>query len=537
MPITDTHQMTQTATDTDRAFVLGIDGVPWNLVRQWAADGELPHFSTLFEEGIGAPLESTTPPTTPLAWPSIATGVWPDKHGIYAFQRLGADYTHRMYESGDQTQPALWDLLSPSVVGNVPMTFPATEIDGTMVTGMMSPQIDERSTHPSDLADEITAEIPDYKIGLNWQQYSGSETAFENDLDALVDARRSLLTKLMETDDWRLFFFVFTAPDRLQHLIWNDDVILEHYKRLNDILGDVIEYTDQQNANLFVVSDHGFGPISKFVHLNTVLADGGYLSRSQQSSTQSSLERIGVTKSTLLGTLNRFGIDNDYLVDTLPKSLVDRVATQVPGDHELYDVDFSETVAFAHGPSHIYINDTDRFERGTVSPSDIPSIKKELQSLFSDVTDPDTGERALTIFDGKDLYPTDEAAPDLVVVGRDGYEEKTKLADEVFAAAGAKAASHRSQGIFFARGPTITAGTTLSELSVVDVAPTLLHSIGDPVPETVDGSVQTECLTTRSEPRTQSVDGHRDEDTKPTGESKDDFDDVEDRLKGLGYME
>lgn len=526
--------MTRSATATERAFVLGLDGVPWNLVRQWADSGELPNFARLFEEGVGVPLESTIPPTTPLAWPTIATGVWPDKHGIYAFQRLESDYTHRMYTSDDRTQPALWDLLSPAVVGNVPMTFPASELNGTMVSGMMSPRIDDRSTHPSTLADEINDRIPDYEIGLNWQQYSGAETAFRNDLDSLVNARRMLMNRLMETDDWRLFFFVYTAPDRFQHLIWDDDAILEHYKQFDDILGEVVEYTNDRDANLFVISDHGFGPISKFVHLNTILAEEGYLSPTQQSPAQNSLKRLGITKSKLLQTFQKFGIDDKQIVNALPKSLVDRVATQVPGDHELYDVDFSETVAFAHGPSHIYVNDTDRFERGIVSPSHVPSIKRELQSVFSAITDPDTENRALDVFDGNDLYPTDDSSPDLIVVGRDGYEEKTKVSDEIFTTAGAKAASHRSQGVFFARGPGITSDASLSELSVADVAPTILHSIGEPVPENVDGTVATECLTTSAMPTTRSIDQRGNRESEP---SDDDFDEVEDRLRGLGYME
>ena len=131
-----------------RAFVLGVDGVPWYLIERWAEAGELPHFAELFETGSVGPLASTTPATTPLAWPSIATGVTPDKHGIYGFQKLSPEYTHQMYLSDDIEQPELWDVLSPALVGNVPMTYPANEIDGAMVTGMMTPDLEGRFTHP-----------------------------------------------------------------------------------------------------------------------------------------------------------------------------------------------------------------------------------------------------------------------------------------------------------------------------------------------------------------------------------------------------
>ncbi|MFC4247930.1 alkaline phosphatase family protein [Natribaculum luteum] len=530
----DTHTSSAGA---ERAFVLGIDGVPWDLIRKWIEVGELPHFETLFEDGAVGPLESTVPPMTPTAWPSIATGVWPDKHGIYGFQRLESDHTQRMNTSEDLRQPPLWQQLSPAVVGNVPMTYPAGDVDGRMVAGMVSPQMAEGFTHPPEFADEIREEIPDYKIGLNWYDYHGNETAFKSDLASLVAARRKLMNRLMDIEDWQLFFFVYTAPDRLQHLIWDEKVILEHYKQLDDILGDVIEYVSGRNANLFVVSDHGFGPVSTLVHLNAVLANGGYLARKRQDGTRSSLARLGITKSNVLETLKRFGVDNGRFVNSLPKPLVDRIAERVPGDHGLYDVDFSETVAFAHGPSYIYVNDSNRFGHGIVPPEDVPELKRELASLFSDLTDPETGEEVVTVSDGDDLFPTDTASPDLVVVGNDGYEEKTNVTDSVFSAAETEMAGHRSRGVFFAWGPNVKDCDPVADLSVVDVAPTVLHSIGEPIPENVDGAVQNELLETSRDLAVRSVEVRQNANETTDTQRDDDFDGVEERLRGLGYME
>jgi len=526
------------STDTDRAFVLGIDGVPWGLLSDWIDAGELPNFERLVDAGVAAPLESTTPPTTPTAWPSIATGTWPDKHGIYGFQRVNADYTQAMNTSANRTRPALWELLSPAVVGNVPMTYPASEVDGTMVSGMIAPSLNDRFAHPPEFVDELTEAIPGYEIGLNWYEYAGEERRFRDDLGELVATRRQLMDRLMAIDDWRLFFFVYTAPDRLQHLIWDEAVILDHYTHLDDILGDVLEYVDERDANLFVVSDHGFGPISKFVNLNGVLAREGYLSRKGTGVARNSLSQLRITKSSVLETGKRLGIDTKRAVQAMPNWLVDGLAEQVPGDHGLYDVDFSETVAFAHGPSYVYINDTERFDGGIVDPEDVPAIKTELRELFDGVVDPETGSRAVTVHDGAAVFSTDEQGPDLVVVGEDGYEEKTRLADCVFEPAGSKAASHRSEGVFLAYGPAIEAREDLEGLSVVDVAPTLLHSVGEPVPGDVDGTVRTDFLTAETDPVER--DGVATDVDSPTVEeptAEDDFGDVEDRLRGLGYME
>lgn len=523
--------------DPDRAFVLGLDGVPWDLVDDWVNDDELPNFARLVEEGAAGPLESTMPPTTALAWPTIATGTWADKHGVYSFREVQSDYTNRMNTSNDVARPELWDVLSPAVVGNVPMTYPADDIDGQLVTGMMTPEIGEGFTHPPELREEIETRIPDYEIGLSWEEYHDDHEAFREELAGLLDARERLLHQLMETDDWRLFFFVFTAPDRLQHLIWDEDVLLDHYRRLDAMLGDVLDYVEDHGANLFVVSDHGFGPVETYVHTNTFLEREGYLTR-KGGSGRGTLEKLGFTKDRVLDALRSVGIDEDALYDHLPDELVDSVAAQVPGSHELYDVDFSETVAFTHGEGNLYINDTERFDEGVVAPDEVPAVKAEVKSRLEGLTDPKTGDTVLDVYDGDDVFETDDRSPDLVVRAREdeGYLAGNSLTDSVFLDSRMDA-SHRKDGVFFAWGPSIEPGATPEDATVVDVAPTVLHSVGKPVSEDGDGEVLSEVFDARSEAAKRPVESHAYSESGPGEAVEADFDDVESRLQGLGYME
>jgi predicted AlkP superfamily phosphohydrolase/phosphomutase len=529
-------------TGSERAFVLGLDGIPWYLIEQWAAAGELPHFARMIEEGAAGPLRSTTPATTALAWPSIATGVGPDKHGIYGFQKLSGEHTHRMYLNTDVRQPELWDVLSPAAVGNVPMTYPASEIDGELVAGMMTPDLEGTFTHPPEFSDEIRRRIPAYQVGLDWSDYAGREREFARALSGLVGARRKLMRLLMEREDWRLFFFVYTAPDRLQHLVWDEDVLLDHYRELDDILGEVMEYANEHEANLFVVSDHGFGPISTFVSVNRIFENEGYLVRRRDGGTRGLLSDLGVTKSGVMSALKRVGIDDKTLVEYLPQGLLDATAKQIPGEHALYDVDFGETRVFFHGSGTVYVNDTRRFANGTVDPADVPALKRDVEAMLSRVVDPETGERALDVYDGVELFPADENAPDLVVRGREEYQTIQSITDEVFTGSGTKVASHRSEGIFLATGPDVAAGTTPENAHVVDVAPTLLHTVGEPIPENADGRVLTELFDPESGAARRPVETRAyTAGDRPTraGESEDnaDYSGVEDRLRGLGYLE
>ncbi len=525
-----------TAATAERAFVLGLDGVPWNLIDRWSGDGTLPNFATLREAGAMGPLDSTRPPTTPLAWPSIATGVWPDKHGIYGFQKLSKSYSHRMYTSQDLRQPPLWDQLGPSLVGNVPLTYPPSEIDGEIVTGMMTPSTDADFTFPPDLEDELQGRIPDYQISLDYPKYAGRLDDFETAVGDILAKRRSLMRLFMERTEWELFFFVYTAPDRFQHLIWDESRILEHYRDLDEILGEVMTYTDEHDADLYVVSDHGFGPIERLAYPNHFLEEAGYLVQEDDDGTRGALASLGISRERVTSALSRVGISEELLVSALPRQLVDSVAEQIPGQHALYDVDYERTQAFVHDAGNCYINDTDRFEDGIVPPHEREPLNAELTELFEAITDED-GRQVFTVYDGDDLFPTDDGSPDLIVNGVGTYEGRNAITGEPYGDPSPTNASHRPEGIVCAYGPSIEAGATLRGARVVDVAPTLLHGIGKPVPSNADGRVLFDAFRPDAEPTGTKVrrrDVTADRDSDPLEE---DFSGVEDRLKGLGYME
>jgi len=537
-----------TASEPERAFVLGLDGVPWSLVEKWMNEGNLPTFERLRREGAAGPFESTIPANTPVAWPSIATGCDPAGHGLFEFMRLNRQYGQRPSTGADRTLPAVWDILSPALVGNVPMTFPAREFDGEMATGMMTPEGASAFTYPPDLGEAIDRRIPDYEIGLDWKEYFGRQEAFLDALDELLSNRRELMRLLLERTDWKLSFFVYTAPDRLQHLIWDEDVLKAHYEKLDDLLAEVVERCEETDAMLFVVSDHGFGPVSRQVNVNEILRREGLIARREQDGVRSLMSTAGLDKDGVLAALKRIGVDEEALVRYLPEEVINQAASRIPGDHALYDADFSGTRAFLHGLGSVYVNDTVRFASGTVPPSEIPEIKRRVTEVLEAVRDPETGERPLVVVDPDHGTPdpgasdrdataaNDALEPDLFVESIDRYTVSWQFADEPFTVP-EKAADHGSEGILFAHGPGIEAGSWPADASTVDLAPTLFHLLNRPVPSHADGAVLEEILATGSPAADRPVRTAEYEAGEPHAEVHNDFDDVEDRLRGLGYME
>jgi predicted AlkP superfamily phosphohydrolase/phosphomutase len=70
---------------TTQVVVLGFDGADPHLAAKWMAEGKLPNLARLAHTGTFAPLGTTNPPESPVAWASFATGLNPGGTGIFDF--------------------------------------------------------------------------------------------------------------------------------------------------------------------------------------------------------------------------------------------------------------------------------------------------------------------------------------------------------------------------------------------------------------------------------------------------------------------
>jgi predicted AlkP superfamily phosphohydrolase/phosphomutase len=68
-----------------RCVILGLDGMDPAVAEKMMAEGKLPTFSKLAEQGCFKRLQTTTPSISPVAWSSFQTGTNPGKHNIYDF--------------------------------------------------------------------------------------------------------------------------------------------------------------------------------------------------------------------------------------------------------------------------------------------------------------------------------------------------------------------------------------------------------------------------------------------------------------------
>lgn len=141
-------------TSKRKAIVLGFDGLDPRILGELMARGDLPHFAALAQSGQFCPLRTVAPPQSPVAWTTMATGSTPAQHGIYDFlTRAPGTYTPRLaiMKQGKlgYRRPfaprTFWETLSDRGVATTiirwPLTFPATPINGSLLSGLGTPDI------------------------------------------------------------------------------------------------------------------------------------------------------------------------------------------------------------------------------------------------------------------------------------------------------------------------------------------------------------------------------------------------------------
>ncbi len=492
-----------------KVCVIGLDGATFTVLDRRMAAGDLPNLRELVEEGVRGELMSTIPPVTGPAWTSMTTGVNPGQHGIYDFFKWPKDSRRgRIVRSSDCALPRIWDLAGQAGlrVGayRVPVTYPAWPVNGFMVTGILSTAQDHTATHPPELWDELSRRGMGQLRGDNPRErmalYLGEK------ISLLHDARRTMsyLLKRFQPD---LFMCVVSETDHVQHHLWDYCVrenggadaglgegTRQFFREVDRTIG-MLRETFGHNATFFVVSDHGFGPVRGAFFVNSFLAQKGFLKvgRARARGSRLFFRGAGAAKAVLRRT-GLLGAAREALRVCLPNSKL-RMGRRRRGQSLLGDLaDWPGTTACALSSSDcgIHLNRRDRWTDGALEPG--PECERVLQDLMGaleELKDPWTGHRAVShmlrpasVHSGPYLVD----APDLLFALCHGeLAVMTGLGEPVFGDY-EKAANHRMEGVLVASGPGMARGTGM-DADILDVAPTVLHTLGLGVPDYMEGRV------------------------------------------------
>lgn len=542
-----------------KLYVVGFDGATWRFLRPLIERGEAPNFARLMSEGTSGRLLSTIPFQSAAAWVTFMTGKNSGKHGVYMFNDYDAlSYTYAgrtansRYFSGQTIFDIVGQLGGTVSAVRVPMTFPAWPIEGLMVSGFPTPGDTPESFYPPELQRELgnvaQPDEPDFRLLTVEQQVES--------LERQMDRMSSMVERILDRGtDQDLFMVVHRVPDPVHHFFikfvdprtpaYNEedarrwgDVVNRFYRRMDDALGEVLDRITPDDT-IFVISDHG-GAITppKQVNLNVWLASKGLLTPQQQA--KGWRERIYALGQRFLPARLR-----TRLRRAAPKAVKGELKGLWQG---LQRIDFTRTQAY-HFPmknpplAGIVINQRGRQPSGIVEPSEYEALRDRLMREVTELRDPSTGQSIVhSVHKREDLYhgPYLERAPDIIVWFKDLYKEGPLAVgplvgqvpfDELVQVPGA----HDEYGIFVAKGPGIAAGREIEEASLIDVPPTILHTMGLPVPTDMDGKVLVDMyIGEHEEVETVDLDLERKSDQNFLSEDEEQL--IKDKLKGWGYL-
>lgn len=571
------------STTKNRLLVIGLDGATFDLMRPWAAAGELPNLQRLMNEGSWGPLRSVVHPFTAQAWTSMVTGTQQGKHRVFDFwERDFNTYGFRLLNASHRALPAIWNLLSAAgkdvIIVNLPQTYPPEPVQGVMVSGRDTPGLGAAYTYPAGLKGELDGIsatpyviVPDDWL---WMQRGRPDLA-RAELLREIDVRFDAARRLMETRPWDLTFFVVSATDGVAHFFWKyhdpshplydpaeaeryGDTILEVYRRCDQRIGELLAWIEESgDTNVLVVSDHGQGQLGpQAIHLNLWLAEQNLLHFRSRADKRPLGERVTTLASRAVqqGKRSLYGRIRFQTLTKLRRLWPDSLRTRLGAEAFFPDVEWSQTRAYSEElRGNIWINVKGRDPQGVVEPgAEYETLRDQIIATLPNLAHPVTGERPIRrVWRREELYSGRylERLPDLIVEA--DYPDMFKPHGAYHGRAAVRNLSasemrqraitgcHRMNGVLIAWGPDVQPGSAIADPALIDIAPTVLHLLGQPVPKEMDGRVLAETLrsdvlgpvqtTTLAE---LGFDGPGAE----VGFSDDEAEYVRERLAGLGYL-
>ena len=456
----------------ERVIIIGIDGGTWDVIKPILH--ELPNLKKIVEGGCHGNLMSTFPPLTAPAWTAAFTGVNPGKNGAYDFFRY-ENFRRTPISSRDIKYPYIWDTLSKrdmkTIAISIPLTFPAKDINGVLVTGFGSPGAVDGFATPKEMQKKILEKFPNYSIDPP-HTFDGDAQVYKREI-LEIGRQNAELTKMLlsEYPDWQLLVTVFSSTDWMQHYFWDDsESILEAYRIVDNFIGWAMENLLDDGTRFLLMSDHGFEKKGRVIYINKFLEENGYL-KTRKSSSKSLFARFGGMRSSLRN------LDIFKLRRFIPFSIKEKLPLKKT-DTVDYDFDNSKAWMPSTSGGGLFVRDK--------------SVLPELISKLESLQDPETGTRPIKrVHKGSEIYwgPHSKQCLDLILEPARGYEIVENYNTSWIGSKSSKdrCADHNMKGLFAAYGKDIS--NTGANLMIWDIAAMTLHMLGLPLYDDMDGEV------------------------------------------------
>lgn len=524
-------------------ILIGLDGLAWKEINEWVESGYLPRLNSVKREGGGYGLQSTHPPWTPCAWPSLLSGRGPGHHGVFDFFTVN-NYNKKILNRQSVDSAYVFDLVESqnltSISINYPVTHPASKVDNSaIVPGYLAPE--DVEFYPQKIREEYEAEYGEYII---YPQYGTDSDAVSEYVD-VARHRRDMARFLNERHDWDLMAVQFQVTDSIFHDLDDRDKIQQVLEKVDGFVGDIIDLGD--DPTVFIASDHGMGDYEWTFYVNSWLAENGYCEttggnaeyfRQQKDAlkgkddetspvaqgvkaTANTLSKVGLSPRRIHHTLDSVGL-SDYVERLLPEDAL------VVAQNQVVDYPNSKAYQLLFNSLGIHLNVEGRESQGVIPEENYEEVRSELVNELKKIRDPDGNlvfddvRPREEVYDGKHL----DDAPDIALFPRDYQYDVSGSILDMFRRNPHK--NHKPEGILLSNRSL----GDIDQAEIYDIAPTIAAELGIPVDTKTDGTVLTD-----TEEQVEREDWAELAGDYAGSNVERDTSSVEDRLADLGYME
>lgn len=455
----------------DKKFlVIGLDSSPAEIV--FDRRDKLPNLRELIENGLYGHLKSSDPPITIPAWMVMCTGKDSGRLGLYGF-RHRKDYSYRdiwIATSQSIEERTLWDLIGErggqSCLVSVPPSYPPRPVAGNLISCFITPGIEKDYTYPVELRQEIESKFGPYIFDVVFR--TDEKDRLLEQIYEMTAKRFDVLYHLIRQKPWNFFMFVEIGVDRIQHAFWKfmdsdhhlyvegnryEEAIMDYYKDLDKKIGELLSNIDR-NTCVLVASDHGAKRMKGAFCVNEWLIEEG-----------------------------------DLVVKRKPQS---------PISLDKVEIDWSRSRAWGWGGyyARFFLNIEGREAQGIISPEDYEKERDSLAEKLLALKGPEGDKWETRVLKPQEFFKEARGDyPDLMVyfddlywrsAGTLGHGRKYLLENDT----GPDDAVHAQDGIYIFYDPQQRLRAR-KDAHILDIAPTILHSMGIPVPEDMEGKIIT----------------------------------------------
>lgn len=509
--------------------ILGLDAFEVDWLHRWSGEGRLPFLTTVMKHGVFGRVRSSSFSDAP--WPSLVSGVTPGEHGFYThLQMQRGTYRVERIDARHCRRLPFWHGLRDSglrfAIFDVPKTFALPGVPGIQICGWGEhyPLLRHAESIPAEAIRDIEARFGQYS---HPDEITAATRAYEEycarEFVQNLERKTAATEHLLGLGQWDLVFAVFAevhyADHQFLHLIdeahWAYEpdapaglrnALPDVASRLDAALARIYERLPA-GANLMLLSVHGIEPnYSGNAMVPEILKRLGLLVPSVSEAPSNALGSLLARTRRLREMIPRQV--RDFINSRLPDAVHDRaMASEFEGS-----VDWRHTQVFLlpsdHFQAFLSLNLAGREPNGIVQPgAESEALFGRVRAEFMRLVNVETGRPAVddvqwipSLYSGASAFEL----PDIVVHwSKDIPIRKLRHPELGSFEAGEhvlRKSQHTNRGFLLATGPAFVEQTNVSELDTIDIAPTVLHLLGQEPGPDMTGEIRYDLLRTDASP-------------------------------------